>query len=139
MVGVDEPGSSLTCAVEYLQTRDSDISDVTLWSWTTSEAARILNLDGELGGLSADAADISVFSYSETPYRVVVEADPKDTRLVLRDGEALYGTPAMVEQAWPPSPSGARTSAPVASPGASVPKRAPAVTTPRRRPTSRRS
>ena len=97
--GSMSPARELTCAVEYLQTRDSDISDVTLWSWTTSEAARILNLDGELGGLSAGMrADISVFSYSETPYRVVVEADPKDTRLVLRDGEALYGTPAMVEQ-----------------------------------------
>ena len=97
--GSMSPARELTCAVEYLQTRNSDITDVTLWSWTTSEAARVLNLDGVLGGLSSGMrADISVFSYSDTPYRVVVEADPRNTRLVLRDGEALYGTSDLVAQ-----------------------------------------
>ena len=95
--GSTSPARELTCAADYLRARDSRISDVTMWSWTTSEAARALNLDGVLGGLEAGMrADISVFDYGAEPYRVVIDAAATSTRLVLRDGLALYGEPEWV-------------------------------------------
>ena len=90
--GSMSPAHELSCANEWLHTRSSGISDVTLWSWTTAEAARVLNLDGVLGDLAPGLkADITVFSWSDQPYRTVIEGDPRDVELVLVDGKALYG------------------------------------------------
>jgi large repetitive protein len=96
--GSMSPAREMTCANEWLNSRGSDISDVTLWSWTTSEAARILNLDGIIGSLEPGLkADISVFSWSDEPYRTVIEADPRDVQLVMVEGNALYGKTEWVD------------------------------------------
>ncbi len=96
--GSMSPARELSCVVDYLGSRQAGISDITMWSWTTSEAARVLNLDATLGRLSPGfKADISVFSHSNQPYRTVIEADPKDVRLVIVGGNALYGESDLVE------------------------------------------
>ena len=97
--GSMSPARELTCAKEWLDTRDSTISDHTLWSWVTADAARILNLDGVLGALLVGMkADIAVFDWSDQPYRPIVEADPRAVRLVTVNGNALVGRPDLVVQ-----------------------------------------
>ena len=92
------PARELRCAAEYLMTRHTEISDITLWSWSTSEAARFLNLDGVLGSFNAGTkADIAVFDWSDSPYRTVIDGDPRTVQLVVVEGNALYGHPDWVD------------------------------------------
>ena len=96
--GSMSPARELSCVADYLGSRQADISDITMWSWTTDQAARVLNLDATLGLLSPGfKADISVFAWSDQPYRTVIAGDPKDVRLVMVNGNALYGETALVE------------------------------------------
>lgn len=97
------PAHEMACTLDYLETRDrsfveENVDDVTLWEWTTSEAARVLGVDGVLGTLEEGFyADIAVFRYQEEPYRAVVEAGGDDVLLTVVGGEALYGTPEIME------------------------------------------
>ncbi len=96
--GSMNPSHELSCAFDYLATRGSPVGDVELWSWVTSEAARALGLDGVMGILDAGAvADLAVFRYSDQPYRAVIQAEPEDVLLSIVAGNALFGTPQLVE------------------------------------------
>jgi hypothetical protein len=93
------PAREMACAHTWLDSRGSQIDDITIWSWTTSEAARVLGLDSSLGALEPGLqADIAVFAWSSTPYRAVIESGPKDTTLVIVGGQTIYGTPETVAQ-----------------------------------------
>ena len=41
-------------------------------------------------------ADIAVFTYSERPYQPLVDAAPEDVILTVVNGQALYGTPDLM-------------------------------------------
>ena len=86
------PAHEAQCAVQYLGARGNPLTDVQLHGMITSEAARILGLDGVLGSLQAGLkADLAVFTWSDQPYRSVLESQAEDTRLVVVGGDALYG------------------------------------------------
>lgn len=86
------PTRELACASEWLATKGSPISDVRLHEKVTVDAARIVGLDGVLGVLAPGyRADIAVYDWSRTPYRGIIEAGPEATRLVVVEGQALYG------------------------------------------------
>ncbi|RME20414.1 MAG: hypothetical protein D6798_20550, partial [Deltaproteobacteria bacterium] len=94
------PAHEASCAIDYLSTRGNPFGDQQLHAMITSEAARVLGLDGELGTLTEGLrADISVFTGSVEPYRAVLESGPGDVRLVVVDGVALYGQEALVAAA----------------------------------------
>jgi len=101
--GSMNPHREMLCAHEYLQTRKAatpgdDKWDVELFHMVTSTAARVVGLDGVVGSLEAGmVADISVFAWSHLPYRSIVEADSASVRLVVLDGQALYGVPELTE------------------------------------------
>ena len=83
----------LVCAMDWLGSRDADVSDVHLWRMVTSLAAEATGSDDQIGALEPGLrADVAVFSWSDEPYRAIIEAGPEDVRLVLVNGEALYGT-----------------------------------------------
>ncbi len=91
------PAHEASCAVDYLGTRGNPFSDVDLHGMITSEAARVLGLDGELGTLAEGMrADISVFTWSAEPYQAVLKSGAGDVRLVVVDGQALYGDSDLV-------------------------------------------
>ncbi len=82
----------LACAETWLMGKGSPLSDVELWRKATEDAARLVGADGVLGVLvQGAAADIAVFDYQNTPYRAIIGADEKKVRLVIVDGEAVYG------------------------------------------------
>ena len=90
--GSMSPAHELSCARNWLKSRNSAISDITMWNWTTHDAARVLGLDGVLGALEPGLkADIAVLSWADEPFRRVIEGDPKHVELVLVNGDALYG------------------------------------------------
>ena len=91
----------LACAQEFLSARgnwgEHGVNDVTLWAMATERSARALGLEGTLGSLVAGArADISVYPYSDEPYRAVIQAGSQDVSLVVLQGQALYGLPEHV-------------------------------------------
>lgn len=93
----------LRCASDLLTARgnfgSTGISDQDLVDMITGDAAKILGVDGVLGTLAAGAdADISVFTYSDEPYRSVIEAGPTDVRLVVLGGSARYGLSDLVTE-----------------------------------------
>ncbi len=104
--GSANPVREMACAADYLSSRNAGIDDVTLWEMTTTQPARMIALDGVLGGLMEGAfADIAVYSWSQQPYRAVIESAPEDVRLVTVSGAALYGvselvTPLAAEPQW---------------------------------------
>ena len=82
----------LACAETWLLGKGSPLSDVELWRKVTEDAARLVGADGVLGVLAPGAAaDIAVFDYSRTPYRAIIGADERTVRLVVVDGELVYG------------------------------------------------
>ena len=87
----------LACASDYLESRGRPMSDIDIWGMTTHEAALVLGLEGVLGTLEPGMkADISVFSFQAEPYRAVIQASPENVKLVVVEGEALYGTSALM-------------------------------------------
>jgi len=97
--GSINPAREMSCAAHYLASRDSELSDRDIWALSTHEAARVLGLDGIMGTLEDGfKADISVFSFSDYPFFSAIESRPQDVRLVIVDGQALYGRTAMVER-----------------------------------------
>ena len=96
--GSANPSRELTCATEYLLSRNSSLIDQNIWEMATTNAARTVGLDGVLGILEPGTlADIAVFSYSETPYKPILGADPRDVKLMIIDGVPLYGSTALME------------------------------------------
>lgn len=86
------PTRELACAAEWLATKGDPISDRRLHEKVTVDAARMVGLDGVIGQLSAGyRADIAVYDWSKTPYRGIIDAGPGATRLVVVEGNALYG------------------------------------------------
>lgn len=92
------PIGELTCAEQWLHGKGDPVSDVELWGKSTTDAARVVGLDGVLGQLMVGApADIAVFDWSRTPYRTIIEGTASKVRLVVIGGEAVYGKAALVE------------------------------------------
>ncbi|MGE5187364.1 MAG: amidohydrolase family protein [Acidobacteriota bacterium] len=76
-----------------------------LVTMATSNAARVLALDGKLGSLQAGhLADVAVFAGDRTkPYDAIVAARPADVRLVMVGGNVLYGD-LVLQAAGPVAP-----------------------------------
>jgi len=92
------PTGELACADEWLASKGSPLSDVDLWAKVTSDAARVLGLDGLLGTLAPGMrADIAVYDWSRTPYRAIIESGPDAVRLVVVEGQALYGRRTFID------------------------------------------
>ncbi len=86
------PMGELACASEWLAAKGYPISDIDLWRKSTSDAARIVGLDGVLGELAEGyRADIAVYDWSRTPYQAIITGGPETVRLTVVDGQALYG------------------------------------------------
>ena len=95
--GSANPVREMRCAQEYLMSRNSKYNDHRVRMMGTSDAARSVGLDGILGTLEEGMlADISIFSYSETPYKPLIEANPLDTKAVIIQGKAIYGTSELI-------------------------------------------
>ena len=100
--GSANPVREMRCAQEYLMSRNSKYNDHRVWMMGTSDAARSVGLDGILGTLEEGMlADISIFSYSDTPYKPLIEADPLDTKAVIIQGKAIYGTSELIAKIRP--------------------------------------
>lgn len=86
------PTRELACAAEWLGAKGNPVSDVRLWEKVTTDAARIVGLDGVLGQLvEGMKADVAVYSWDAHPYRHIIQSEPEDVLLVVVDGQALYG------------------------------------------------
>ena len=97
--GSANPMRELRCAAEYLQSRNTSLSDKDIWEMGTADAARLVGLDGILGILEPGVkADIAVFNYSETPYRPIIEAAPEAVQLMIINGRALMGHPDLMAE-----------------------------------------
>ena len=97
--GSHTPRNELLCADDWLSSTGTPISDQKIWAMGTSDAARVLGLEGVLGSLSPGAkADLVVFPYSQTPYRAAIDASAEQVLLVLVDGDAVFGDPALISQ-----------------------------------------
>ena len=77
---------------------DGFFSDYDLWQMVTRNPAVATGTDDVIGGLvPGHVADIAIFDAStHSDYRAIIEAEPEDVALVLRDGIALYGDEAVV-------------------------------------------
>jgi cytosine/adenosine deaminase-related metal-dependent hydrolase len=92
--GSASPTAELSCAWDWLRSRESEIGDVQLWRWMTDDAARLVGVDGEIGALAEGMlADIAVYPWSDEPYRSVIRAEPDAVKLTVIGGDALYGQP----------------------------------------------
>ena len=96
--GEAHQAKEMSCAWDWFGSRGTDISDVKLWEMGTTDAARIVGLDGVLGTLAEGTlADIAVFAYSAYPYQAIIRAEGEDTWLTVIDGDALYGLPELMD------------------------------------------
>jgi cytosine/adenosine deaminase-related metal-dependent hydrolase len=96
--GEANPARETGCAWDWYTSRGFGISDVRVWEQATTDAARAVGLDGVLGTLAEGTlADIAVFAYSEQPYRAIIQSQGEDVLLTVIDGQALYGTPDLLE------------------------------------------
>lgn len=89
----------LACADSFNDTYlEGHFDDRDLWKMVTINAAQATATDDVIGSLAAERiADITIFAArGRTPFRAVIEAEPKDVALVLRGGKALYGDDAMI-------------------------------------------
>jgi cytosine/adenosine deaminase-related metal-dependent hydrolase len=95
--GSNRASAELDCAYDWLTARGSELTDVDMWEASTIDTAVLFGLQGQLGMLVAGAkADVSVFAYSEEPYRAIIESAYEDVWLVTIDGHARYGKPELV-------------------------------------------
>lgn len=86
------PTRELQCASDWLAAKGGRVGDQRLWEKTTTDAARVVGLDGVLGALvEGYRADLAVFEWSRTPYRGIIGSEPNHVKLVVVEGEALYG------------------------------------------------
>lgn len=67
-------------------------SNKELVDMATANAAKAAHMDDVIGSLeTGKVADVAIFAHADKGYRAVIEAEPKDTLLVLRGGKPLYG------------------------------------------------
>ncbi|MCC6809010.1 MAG: lamin tail domain-containing protein [Deltaproteobacteria bacterium] len=67
-------------------------TDKQLVDMATANAAKAAHMDDVIGTLEAGkVADVAMFAGGAKNFRAVIEAEPKDTLLVLRGGVPLYG------------------------------------------------
>lgn len=89
----------LACAEAWLAGRGNFLSDRELFEKATVEAAEIVGAEALIGSLVAGLrADIAVFAYSTTPYRAIIGAPEESVRLVVVDGEVVYGEAEFVDE-----------------------------------------
>lgn len=89
----------LACAEAWLAGRGNPLSDVELFDKVTTTAAAMVGADGVIGSLAVGMrADIAVFDYSAAPYRAVIGAAEETVRLVVVDGEVVYGLAEYVDE-----------------------------------------
>lgn len=89
----------LRCAGDYDQAVLGGYFDAfQRWRMVTENPAWALGLTGRLAALKVGlTGDLAVFAQrGGDPYRSVVEAEPADVRLVLRQGAPLYGEASLV-------------------------------------------
>ena len=89
----------LACADSFNKTYlNSFFTDQQLWSMVTVNAAHVTKMDSAIGTLAVDhVADISVFAaHGKQAFRAVLDAQPQDVALVMREGTTLYGDDAVV-------------------------------------------
>lgn len=89
----------LACAREYdLSVLGGYFAAADLWRMVTANAAGALRLENRLGVLQPGVVgDIAVFTgQGADPHAEVLEAGPQDVRLMLRQGQALYGDEQLV-------------------------------------------
>jgi hypothetical protein len=94
----------LACADSFNKSYlNNYFTDRDLWQMVTINAASITATDDAIGVLSpGKVADISIFAiHGKSPYRGVIEAEPKDVALVLRGGKPLYGDDATIAALMP--------------------------------------
>ena len=90
--GSTDPRNEMACMDEFFWSTGTPISDADVWRMATSDAATLLRLEDTLGSLIVGAkADIAVYDWTDTPYRAVIDAHVTATRLVVINGEAVYG------------------------------------------------
>jgi hypothetical protein len=92
-------GRELACADTLNKTYyNNQLSDKTLWMMATINAAIATGTDDVLGSLEVGkTADIAVYDGTvASHYRAIIEMGPEGAALVLRNGEPLYGEPAIV-------------------------------------------
>ena len=90
----------LTCAAEYDQAVLGGYFDAfQRWRMVTENPAWALRLERRFAALATGlVGDISVFTqHGDDAYASVVEAEPADVRLVLRQGEPLYGDARLIQ------------------------------------------
>ncbi|MFH1437640.1 MAG: amidohydrolase family protein [Pseudomonadota bacterium] len=81
-------------ALDYARTNSiPEITPQKLWEMSTWEGAMVVGLEDYIGRLEAGyRADIAVFGrLGADPYRSIVDSRSANVRLVLLDGEGLYG------------------------------------------------
>ncbi len=96
----------LACADYFNQTHlDKYFTDQELWEMVTLNAASVTATEASLGVLAPGRqADIAIFAArGKSPFRAVIEAEPKDVALVMRGGTILYGDDAVVAAAVDPA------------------------------------
>jgi cysteine-rich repeat protein len=89
----------LKCADSFNKTYLAGyFADRDLWMMVTATAAWITADEGVIGTLAkGKIADVAVFDGATHPdYRAVIDADPQDVVLVMRQGKVLYGDAAVV-------------------------------------------
>jgi cytosine/adenosine deaminase-related metal-dependent hydrolase len=92
------PIGELACAAEWLAAKGDPLTDRQLYDKVTTDAARVLGMDGLVGALSPGMiADVAVFTWHRTPYRHVIEGAATDVRLVVKGGQPLYGLDDLLE------------------------------------------
>jgi hypothetical protein len=88
----------LACADTWLADKGSPVPREALWEKGTSDAARILGLDGVMGSLAVGyQADIAVFAYGSDIYNALFSAGSEDVKLVVVAGKTLYGRAEWVD------------------------------------------
>ena len=83
---------------------DGRLSNRQLVEMVSAVPAHVAGVDDEVGsvtaGLRADLVVIGEEDDDDDPYRSVIEATSTNVRLVLIDGVAVYGDPALMQRFW---------------------------------------
>nr|WP_246357755.1 lamin tail domain-containing protein [Pyxidicoccus fallax] len=92
----------LQCA-DYLNAThySRTFSDEQLWRMATASAADLTDVFEKVGRIApGKVGDLAIFklrTFSSSPHRAVITANPEDVVLTLRGGKALYGDGALVD------------------------------------------
>jgi cytosine/adenosine deaminase-related metal-dependent hydrolase len=80
------------------------VTDERLFRMVTIDAAKVLGVDDQLGSIEVHKrADLVVVAAAGEPYDALLRATPKEIRLVMVDGNVLYGDQSLLSSAAFPS------------------------------------